>query len=447
MSSAGEQQMSVSSHDRVRGVRHAGAARLALLVAALVVVVSVAGIAPASSLAYRFGPNVRQLAPEQTVFDWTTQRCEDGHVPDTPARAFKDSSNKVQLTMSHSTNRRMIGPSLDTVAVDCAVTMSSHGNADPAAYDDQEWLHAFWTPDGSKVYSLVHDEYHGWDHPGMCNSQGSPSRPKLLTTPAPPEFASGFDPTCWYNSITLATSTDGGLTYTHTSPPTHLVASVPYQYVPNTGPYGYFNPSNIIRVPGTTPATTTGYWYSMFFTQAYGAQQVGTCVMRTRNLASPTSWRAWDGAGFNVKFMNPYVDPDPPENHVCQPVSFNEIEQMNSSITYNSFFGKYLLIGTADFYDPELGRIVYGVYYSTSTDAVHWSMRQLVIEAELLWTWQCGDENPIAYPSVLVQTPGSRNFETTGKKMYLYFTRLNASNCILGLDRDLIRIPFEFINP
>jgi hypothetical protein len=431
--------LNVVASDRALESRLCDSGRSVLLGLAAVLVSALFLLFPGRALSYVFGPTVRQLAPEQTVFDWTTQRCDDNNVPDTPARAFKDASNNVQLTLSEPSNRRMVGPTLDTVAVNCNVTMSSEGNADPSTYDDQEWLHSLWTPDGNTVYALIHEEYHGWDHPGMCSSQGHPSRPKLLTTPAPPAFAAGFDPTCWYNSVTTATSVDGGQTYTHATPPAQLAASVPYKYVANTGPYGYFNPSNIIKAPD-------GYFYALFYAQAYGAQQIGTCVMRTRSLALPTSWRAWNGTGFNVKFINPYLDPSPPEQHVCQPVAFNEIEQMDSSITYNTFFKKYLLIGTADLYDPRTGKTTYGVYYSTSSDAVHWSMRQLVMEAELLWTWQCGDDNPISYPSVLVPST-SRNFETTGKKVYLYFTRLNASNCILGLDRDLIRIPIEFLGP
>src|SRR5262245_20025790 len=134
--------------------------------------------------AYEFGDTVRQIGPEQTVFDWTTQRCDDDHIPDLPARAFKDSTGQVQLTMSDPTNRRLIGPTLDTVAVDCGVTMSSHGNADPSTYDDQEWIASPYTLDGANVYALVHDEYHGWEHPGMCSSQGSPNVPKRSNTPA-----------------------------------------------------------------------------------------------------------------------------------------------------------------------------------------------------------------------------------------------------------------------
>ncbi len=165
--------------------------------------------------------------------------------------------------------------------------------------------------------------------------------------------------------------------------------------------------------------------------------------MRTRNLSKPDSWRAWDGTGFNVQFINPYVNPGPPEQHVCKPVAFNEIEKMNSSVTYNSFLGKYLLIGTAGLWvGPE---IVYGVYYSTSTDLISWTPRQLLMKAELPWSYQCGDANPILYPVDLQPANNTRNFEITAKKGYLYFTRMNYENCVMTLDRDLIRIPFEFV--
>jgi hypothetical protein len=394
---------------------------------------------------YQFGDTVRQIGPEETVFDWTTNRCEDNHIPDLPARAFKDSTGKVQLTMSHFVNRRMIGPSLGTVAVDCGVTMSSHGNADPAAYDDAEWISSPYTLDGSTVYSLVYDEYHGWDHPGMCSSQGQPNVPKRANIPT---GVAGFDPACWYSAVTLAVSTNGGATYTHAAPPDQLVASVPYKYVADTGPYGYFTPSNIIRKPGTAaddagPSPTTSYFYAMPYAEAYGAQQIGVCLMRTRNLSNPDSWRAWDGTGFNVRFIDPYVDPDPPEQHVCKPVAFNEIEKMNSSVTYNTQLGKYLLIGTAGLWVGE--QIVYGIYYSTSSDLINWTPRELLMEAELPWSYQCGDDNPVLYPAVLQPANTTRNFEITGKKGYLYFTRLNYQSCAQTLDRDLIRIPFEFI--
>ena len=392
----------------------------------------------AGSPTYEFGPNVKQVGPEQTVFDWSTQRCAPDHIPDAPARAFRDADGQVQLMTSHYVNRRMIGPTLDSVAVDCSVTMTSDGNADPAAYDDKEWLHAFWTRDGKTIVALVHDEYHGWEHPGMCSSERAPTHPKLISVPPPRDFPDAGI-TCWYNAVTVATSTDGGRTYTHAEPPAHLAASAPYTYVPDQPPYGYFNPSNIIH-------RSDGYFYTMIQAEAHGAQQVGICVMRSRNPGSPDSWRAWDGTGYNVKFIDPYADSGPPEQHVCQPVSYDEIEKMNSNVTYNTFFKKYLLIGATGLFDPDTGQVVWGIYYSTSSDLVNWSPRELLMKSELVWTYQCGDADPVAYPSALAET-NSRNFERTGRKVWLYFTRFNDEGCALGLDRDLIRIPIRFRNP
>ena len=185
------------------------------------------------------------------------------------------------------------------------------------------------------------------------------------------------------------------------------------------------------------------YFYAMPYAEAYGAQEIGVCVMRTRNLADPDSWRAWDGTGFNRRFINPYVDPRPPAQHVCEPVAFDEIEKMNSSVTWNTHLGKYLLIGTAGLWVGQ--EIVFGVYYSTSSDLVHWTPRELLMEAELPWSYECGDDNPVLYPVVLKPANNTRNFEVTGKQGYLYFTRFNYQSCEQTLDRDLIRIPFEFI--
>jgi hypothetical protein len=406
----------------------------ALAVLILMSIVSLPASAPAG--AYTFGPNIQVLGPEQTVFDWTTQSCNGYYAADSPARAWRDSANQVHLTISSDESVAMVGSSLNTVAVDCAHTLlPSDFNADPSTYDDHEWLHSPYTVDGTKVYALIHDEYHGWEHPGECSTQGVPPRPKLFTLPV-----GGYNPACWYNAITLATSTDGGYTFTHAAPPAHLVASVPYTYSESTAPYGYFSPSNIIR-------KSDGYFYVMFQAEAYQAQQVGVCAARTKNLANPASWRAWDGTGYNVQFIDPYTNPAPPESHVCTPVDFPNIEKMVQGLTYNTFFGKYLLIGATGLYDPVRQQIVYGVYYSTSSDLINWSLRELVMEAVLPWTYQCGDDNPILYPVVLNPSSTDRNFGTTGQKVNLYFTRFNYVNCVGGNDRDLIRIPIKFLAP
>jgi hypothetical protein len=402
------------------------------LIAALLALVVLGGSAAS---AYTFGSTVKQLGPEETVFDWNTMRCNDSFAADSPARAWKDSAGLVHLTISSDFSYAMVGSSLNTVAVDCAHTLLPSGlNADPAAYDDHEWLHSPFTLDGTKVYALVHDEYHGWEHPGECTDQGHPDRPKALTTPV-----SGFNPGCWYNAITYATSTDGGYTFTHATPPAHLVASVPYVYQQNTSAYGYFSPSNVIK-------KSDGYFYVVFQAETYGLQQVGVCEARTKNPTNPTSWRAWDGTGYNVQFIDPYTNPQPPDTHVCAPVQFDNIEKMVQSLTYNSFFRKYLLVGQGQWFDPVRGEWVYGFYYSTSSDLLNWSLRTLLLEIPLLWSYTCGGEEPGAYPVVLNPNSADRNFSTTAQSGYLYFTRLHHdANCNLLSQEDLIRIPIKFL--
>jgi hypothetical protein len=377
-----------------------------------------AGVAAAPAGAYRFGSGARQLGPEQIVFDWSRDRCGDLNIPDAPVRAFRDSHDEVQLTVSHYVGRRMTGPELDHLAINCNVTMSSDMNADPSAYDDKEWVHSPFTFDGQTVYAVIHDEYQGWTHPGMCTSS-------LIED-------------CWYNSLTLATSVDGGATYTHTAPPSHLIASMPYTYSVNSGPLGYFTPSNIVK------RKLDGYFYMLARAEKYQAQAEGTCVLRTANLADPTSWRAWDGSGFNIRFINPYVDSSRARDHVCPPVAYPEIGKLDQSLTWNSFFGKWLLVGT-NATDADIANGVTGFAYSTSTDLIHWSPRKVLVYAKLPWVWNCGDEDPINYPAVLDPTSTRRNFSTTGKTGYLYFTHFNVANCMQSLDRDLVRVPFEFL--
>jgi len=376
----------------------------------------VAGLVIYSEL--RGTESVKVTGPEEIVFDWSESACEPADIPDTPARAFRDAQGRVQLVASHYTNRRMVGPDLDHLAHDCAVIMPSHYDPDPAKFNDREWIHSTYTPDGKKVFALVHDEYQGNTHPGRCPSD---------------EY---FE--CWYNAVTLAVSTDGGASFEHAHPPAHLVAAIPYRYEPDSGPTGIFQPSNIVR------NATDGYYYALLRTQRYRAQFQGTCVMRTADLADPKSWRAWDGSGFSIRFTDPYLGADEHlASHVCQPVSYDEIQLMVESLTFNTYLDRYLLVGTA----VGLGRVgetVSGIYYSTSDDLVHWTPRKQIMKVESRNTYRCGEPDPVGYPSVLDPDSTSRNFETTGKRAFLYFTRFNYEDCRESLDRDLVRVPIEF---
>lgn len=125
-----------------------------------------------------------------------------------------------------------------------------------------------------------------------------------------------------WSSVTLMRSTDGGLSWGHArAPPGHIVAASPYLYR-STGPqsvlFGFRSPSNIIR------SQADGFYYAFIMAgwvapiDAVG-QSRGECLLRTRDLSDPSSWRAWNGSVFSVRLdVNPYTDPhlDPAE-HIC----------------------------------------------------------------------------------------------------------------------------------
>jgi hypothetical protein len=355
--------------------------------------------------------------PEQTVFNWNRDRCEGLDIPDAPARAFRNADGQVVLISSHFVTRRAVGPNLDLVRLQCPVVMSSAEDPDPAKFNDREWLTAPYTLDGRTVYALVHEEYEGYTHPGPCDPKDHLK--------------------CWFNSITLAVSRDGGATFSHAPPPADVVASVPYRYVPNVAFYGVFQPSNIVR-------RDDGYYYSLVHVEKYKDQQPGSCLIRTRRLSDPRSWRAWDGAGFTVTFVDPYSEPPPPPGgHICQPVSPNEIASMTESLTFNTYLDKFILVSATLDHDPVRRRVVWGFYFSLSKDLINWTHRKLFKEVELLQSYRCGDRNPVYYPSLLDPASTSRNFETTGRRPYLYFVRYRYANCETTLNRDLVRVPIE----
>lgn len=355
--------------------------------------------------------------PEQTVFDYTADACSPIDIPDTSARAFRDAQGQVHLVASHYVTRAMVGPSLDAVRHDCRLLMKSDLDGDPARFNDREWITAPWTPDGRTVYALVHNEHQGDKHAGQCPS--------------------GVYQKCWYNSITWAESTDGGRTFRQPPPPHHLIAAVPYRYQPDAGPVGLFQPSNIVH------RSDDGHWYALIHAAAFGEQREGTCVMRTTNLRDPRSWRAWDGSGYRVRFANPY-ESSGTGGRICRPVSFPEIVGMTHSLTYNTYLDKYVLVSPSSREGAGRRGVVPGFYYSTSDDLIDWSPRQLIREATLVTSFECGDPNPVFFPSLLDPESPSRNFETTGRRPYLYFTRFHYKDCNSTLNRDLVRVRVRF---
>lgn len=348
------------------------------------------------------------------VFNWSRQACTPTQEPDLPVRAFRDYRGRIQLLLSHYVNFRMIGGTLNRLQPDCRAVLRSPESSSPSRFEDREWLASLFTSDGRRVWALVHEEYQGNTHRGRCPS--------------------GAYYRCWYNSITLARSTDGGRSYVHATSPHQLLAGPSRPYRQAAEPIGVFTPSNIVTGPD-------GADYALVRIRDPNGTR-GTCLLRTPRFSSPSDWRAWTGDAFDGLLTNPYRS-RPSGAVSCSPIAPGDIAEMTESLTYNYALGRYLLVGLAPPGPLSVGPKVTGIYFSTSPDLVHWTPRTLVTAAVTAQTYRCGGRSPIAYPSLLDPSSSSRTFATSGRTAFLYFTQFRYAGCRQAADRDLMRVPIE----
>ena len=138
--------------------------------------------------------------------------------------------------------------------------------------------------------------------------------------------------------------------WTHArKPPDHLIAAQPVQWNTTVGlgaNFGFRSPSNIVAArdgSGWYYATVEAEWGTSRFGQAAGA-----CMMRTRDVTDPSSWRAWGGVanGFSIILnANPYLEQKlDPSEHLCEPFT----NMTYPSLAWSTFYSKYLIMGTED---------------------------------------------------------------------------------------------------
>ena len=339
-----------------------------------------------------------------TVAATNPKACDTHESPDAPARALHLADGSVQLYATDQDNQLITGPDLRHLSQNCDIIYRGSHSDDPAAFDDRSWLATPWTADGKTVWAIVHDEFHGNLRKQLCPT--------------------GRYMDCWYNALTLAVSTDGGRHFERVVPPS-LVAALPYRYDEvGLGHHGYFNPSNIVSRDG-------GLYMFMFATKS-GAQAEGNCLMRSDTIDKATAWRAWDGRHFSVRFIDPYRDPEPPEQHVCTPVGVGALRWPVTSLARHSSTGLYVAV----MQDTER---VGGVYYATSGNLIDWSSPARLMPATGIGGWVCGDATPIAYPSLLDPASADRNFETIGDQPELFVTQFNVDACHRGSKRTLVQ--------
>jgi len=354
--------------------------------------------------------------PVETVFDWSRDACVKSHVPDAPARAFRNADGEVRLIISHNDNRALLGPSLDAVVPSCAVVYEAGRSPKLAAFDDLSWISGVYTRDGRTVYALAHTELRGERTPGQC--------------PA------GKYSACLLNTVTGLVSRDGGRSFRPEGEGPPVVATLPYGFpTDRNARVGYANPTNIIE--------RNGWYYAFIFADGYRAQKRGACLIRTKTLGDPSSWRAWDGHDFSVRFVDPFRDAvDDPAAHTCTPVAPHIIGRMIGGLVTLRSSGEVMAVFGDKRRLPD-GSVAEGFFTSTSRDLITWSEPRLVMRAQLLWDKSCNERHAYFYPSLIDPEATTFSYEDFGERGYLYLTRYQLRNCKVTWDRDLVRVPME----
>jgi len=378
---------------------------LAVLCAFVVVAISAAQ-SPATAAQQTSGgtPTLTGVleGSRSVVFNTATDSCELIDIPDAPARAFRDYQGTVHLIAAHYIMRQDVGPALGSVKHSCDVVYNSAHDPNPADYNDSTWLDSFFSIDGRQIVALGHMEYHGWEHPGECNSQN-------------------YTPACWYNADTFHLSNDGGYHYKSFPAPANYMVGLHFKYVVNDGPEGYSVDTNIVQSGGWYYAMVTDWNWPPNCTGQPGHKCLvpfGASPIRTSNLLDATSWRAWNGTDFSVSFVDPYLGPvQHREDHVYTPVPYMFYVNALNVYEPTGLFVATLWDPWNTAYGPE------GLYLSTSTDLVNWTLPTLVVaQADLLAKEPPGNWS-YAYFSLLDPNSSDANFSGIGDSAYVYYVR------------------------
>jgi hypothetical protein len=346
-------------------------------------------------------PTVGITGAEETVYDWTTMKCEETDIPDIGVRAFRDVDGKVHLISSSPNSYENTGNSLDLVTHSCNKVMSSTEKTPFYDFAYHEWMASPYTLDGTNIYTLIHNEWYS----------------KILGEPC----YGDINNQCWVNSVTLSESNDKGKTYHH--PDEYKISTPAMRWKDSDGNqvtrYGAFVPSNIVHYDD--------YYYAIYWsgdttgtTRGLHGLETGPCLMRTKTIASAATWEKLTKMGWDTS-----------TTAVCSPLVGTTLPLafQISSLTYN----KYLDAFVAVMYQ-KTNATTDGIYMAYSKNLLTWTDRIKSFNIR---------DNKDNYPSLLDPTDTSMNFEVTGQNPYLYY--MNYINPTTNTyDRDLVRKKITF---
>lgn len=204
--------------------------------------------------------------------------------------------------------------------------------------------------------------------------------------------------------------------------------SLPYKYQVNQGPQGYSLDANILKV---------GQWY---YGEVYawgwppncggGKGQKpclvpdGACAIRTANILDSSSWRGWDGKGFTVQFIDPYRGTVAnPQAHVCVPVSYLDY---STGINYHP--ESHLFVATLWNQGSAFSWGPIGLYFTTSSDFIHWSKPQLAMTQNQMLRREPEGNWSYMYFSLIDPKSSDSSYMTITDNPYLYYVRMDGNH-------------------
>jgi hypothetical protein len=359
-------------------------------------------------------PRLTVAGPEEIVVAAETMACRGKRRPgidvtDIPPTAYRRDDGTVVMIAGNRNNFHFEGPDLDRVRrASCTSLLEPVNDPDPGRFRSHEWLAALHSRDGRRVLGFVHHEYHGHEHghPGCV-------------------FTNRQDYPCWYGSVTLVTSEDGGRTFSRPPPAENVLLSLPRPFREGAKRSGVVLP----KVVGN-PKDGKVYVFGTFVDRNRRGRG-GQCLLRGSG-ESVGDWERWDGERFQRFDSNPYG---------CSGACTGRLDPCVTVIPGNIFSVRYI---PAHDRFVALGMSREGVVYRLSPDLVRWSEERSLWETTINANWRSGDPSPGWYFSLLDPTSSSRNFDTLEERPYLYFVRFRVANDrIVNARRDVVRVPLR----
>ena len=353
--------------------------------------------------------------PETVIFDSDVTGCDNHHLPDSPARAFRNDQGKMVLFAPNFQNRAFVGYGFSSLKPDCDSRFKAAGKAVPELLDDRTWLQAIYTRDGRNVYALGSASFMPYRHDMPC--KGGTKRTD-----------------CWINGLVTLKSGDGGKTFEYLgNPPRHAPFPPPQAYRDDrTRAPSYVTVTNII--------SWQNYYYAIVWRRADNWEESRNCLVRAP-IDDPKQWDVWNGADFEQAATLTDQGWSVRETECARvgPVGVSSIRGLVRHEATNSFITVYLhRIRKKG--EPDIA----GFFYSTSTDLKNWSEPRLLYRQPL--RRDAGDGDPFAaYPSIIDEDSTDRLFGTVDDNASLVFVRLvpKPYKDRWRVPRQLIRVPIS----